>query len=124
MAGMSDQLTDREADIMRVLWERGPSSVSEVRASLRNELAHTTVQTMLRILESKGFAAHEEEGRQHRFYAVVPETAARQNALKHLVSKLFRGSSELLLTQLVSDKKLTAEQIRRMRKLLAQRDKE
>jgi predicted transcriptional regulator len=120
---MGDQLTDREADIMRVLWERGPSSVREVRAALRNQLAHTTVQTMLRILESKGFAAHEEEGRQHRFYAVVPETAARQSALKHVMAKLFRGSSELLFTQLVSDQSLTPEQILRMRKLLAKRDK-
>jgi predicted transcriptional regulator len=119
---MGDQLTDREADIMRVLWERGPSSVTEVRAALGDELAHTTVQTMLRILESKGFAGHAEEGRQHRFHALVPETAARQSALKHLVAKLFRGSSELLLTQLVSEHELTPDQLRRMRKLL--RDKE
>jgi predicted transcriptional regulator len=119
---MGDQLTDREADIMRVLWEHGPSSVAEVRAALKSGLAHTTVQTMLRILESKGFAGHEEEGRQHRFYAAVPETAARQNALKHLLTKLFRGSSELLFTQLVSDQKLTPDQIRRMRKLLSQQD--
>jgi predicted transcriptional regulator len=121
---MGDQLTDREADIMRVLWEHGPSSVAEVRAALKHELAHTTVQTMLRILESKGFAGHEEEGRQHRFYAAVPEAAARQSALRHLMAKLFRGSSELLFTQLVSDQKLTPTQIRRMRKLLSQRDKE
>ena len=121
---MTGQLTDREADIMRVLWERGPSCVAEVRAALQNELAHTTVQTMLRILESKGFAAHAQEGRQHRFHALVPETAARQSALKHLLAKMFRGSSELLLTQLVSDQKLTPEQIRRMRKLLSGKGKE
>jgi predicted transcriptional regulator len=109
---------------MRVLWERGPSSVSEARAELGKELAHTTVQTMLRILETKGFARHEEEGRQHRFYAAVPESTVRQNAMKHLVAKLFRGSSELLFTQLVSDQRLTPEQIQRMRKLLSQKSKE
>ena len=121
---MSNQLTDREADIMRVLWERGPSSVSEVRTALKSELAYTTVQTMLRILETKGFAGHDEEGRQHRFYAAVPENSARQSAMKHLVAKLFRGSAELLFTQLVADQKLTPEQIRRMRKLLSQKGKE
>jgi predicted transcriptional regulator len=120
---MTDQLTDREADIMRVLWERGPSSVAEVRAALENDLAHTTVQTMLRILESKGFVSHAEEGRQHRFYAMVPETVAQQSAVKHLVTKLFRGSSELLFTQLVSEQKLTPEQIKRMRKLLSDKGK-
>lgn len=121
---MSSQLTDREADIMRVLWERGPSTVAEVRAALTNTLAYTTVQTILRILETKGFAGHEEEGRQHRFRALVAESAARQSALKHLVGKLFRGSSELLFTQLVSDQKLTPDQVRRMRKLLGRKGKE
>jgi BlaI family transcriptional regulator, penicillinase repressor len=118
------QLTDREADIMQVLWELGPSTVSEVRAALGNTFAYTTVQTMLRILETKGFAAHEEDGRQHRFHALVAESAAQKTALKHLLGKLFRGSSELLFTQLVSDQELKPEQIRRMRKLLAEKKKE
>jgi predicted transcriptional regulator len=121
---VTDQLTDREADVMRVLWERGPSTVTEVRAALDDSLAYTTVQTILRILEDKGFAGHEEEGRQHRFHARVAESEARRNALSHLLGKLFRGSSELLLTQLVSEKKLTAGQIRRMRTLLAKKDGE
>jgi len=121
---MADQLTDREAEIMRVLWERGPSSVAEVRTALKSALAYTTVQTMLRILESKGFAAHEEQGRQHFFYPLIEEGAARKKAVKHLLTKLFRGSSELLFTQLVSDQKLSPEQIRRMRKLLSEKEKE
>ena len=121
---MADQLTDREADVMRVLWQRGPSTVSEVRDALDDALAYTTVQTILRILEDKGFAAHEEEGRQHRFRAQVAESEAQQNALRHLLGKLFRGSTELLLTQLVSDDRLSTQQIRRMRKLLAGKDKE
>jgi predicted transcriptional regulator len=120
---MADQLTDREADVMRVLWERGPSTVSEVRDALDDALAYTTVQTILRILEDKGFAAHREEGRQHRFHAQVAEAEAQQNALRHMLGKLFRGSSELLLTQLVSDDRLSPQQIRRMRKLLASKDK-
>lgn len=121
---MSSQLTDREAEIMRVLWEQGPSSVSEVRAALKNTHAYTTVQTMLGILESKGFATHQQEGRQHRFYPLVAESAAQRNALRHLLSKLFRGSSELLFMQLVSDQKLKPEQIRRMRRLLLEKEKE
>ena len=106
---------------MRVLWERGPSSVNEVREALEDKLAYTTVLTMLRILESKDFAAHELDGRQHRFYPVVSETEARQNALKHLIAKLFRGSSELLFAQLLPDLKLSHERIRRLRKLLCQK---
>lgn len=119
---MAEQLTNREADVMRVLWERGPSTVTEVRAALDDSLAYTTVQTILRILEDKGFAGHKQEGRQHRFHTKVAESEARHSALKHLLGKLFRGSSELLLTQLVSEGGLSSEQIRRMRRLLVKKD--
>ena len=115
---MDIHFTDREADIMQVLWRCGPSTVAEVRAGLADELAYTTVLTMLRTLEQKEYVAHEEEGRTHRYYAVVGQQAARKSALRHLTGKLFEGSSELLLTQLVSDQKLSREQIGRLRAML------
>jgi BlaI family penicillinase repressor len=63
---MQINLTDREAELMDVLWEHGPSTVAEVRAKLADELAYTTVLTMLRTLETKGYVRHEAEGRAHR----------------------------------------------------------
>jgi predicted transcriptional regulator len=113
-------LTDRETDVMQVLWDRGPSVVSEVKEHLADDLAYTTVLTILRTLEQKGYVKHEEEGRVHRYYAAVKETAARKSALRHLTGKLFKGSAELLFTHLVSDQKLSKEQIQRMRDLLAE----
>ena len=113
-------LTDREADVMRVLWEHGPSVVNEVKDQLHDELAYTTVLTILRTLEQKGYVGHEEEGRVHRYFAAVKEEAARKSALQHLTGKLFKGSAELLFTHLVADKKLSKDQIQRMRDLLAQ----
>jgi predicted transcriptional regulator len=111
-------LTDRETDIMQVLWEHGPSVVAEVRARLSDELAYTTVLTILRTLESKGYVRHQEEGRVHRYFAAVQRQAARKSALRHLTRKLFDGSSDLLLLHLVSDRKLSTEQIERLRKIL------
>jgi predicted transcriptional regulator len=116
-------LTDREADIMRVLWEHGPSVVNEVKERLSDELAYTTVLTILRTLEQKGYVRHEEEGRVHRYSAAVKEEAARKSALQHLTGKLFKGSAELLFTHLVTDRKLSQEQIQRMRDLLAKKEK-
>jgi predicted transcriptional regulator len=122
---MKISLTDREADVMQVLWEHGPSLVAEVREHLSDELAYTTVLTILRNLEGKGYVGHEEEGRGHRYFASVKQQAARKNAVQHLTDKLFKGSAELLFSHLVSEQKLSAEQIRRMRQLLAERsDKE
>ena len=112
-------LTDREADVMQVLWDHGPSVVNEVKDKLHDELAYTTVLTILRTLEQKGYVKHEEEGRVHRYSAAVKETAARKSALRHLTGKLFKGSAELLFTHLVSDQKLSKDQIERMRELLA-----
>ncbi|MGN2246565.1 BlaI/MecI/CopY family transcriptional regulator [Frateuria sp. GZRR35] len=118
---MKISLTDREADVMQALWDHGPSLVAEVRERLSDELAYTTVLTVLRTLEAKGYVAHEEEGRGHRYFASVKQTTARKNAVQHLTDKLFKGSAELLFSHLVSDQKLSPEQIRRMRQLLAER---
>src|SRR3954462_11913660 len=111
-------LTDREADVMRVLWEHGASVVNEGKEKLGDELAYTTVLTILRTLEQKGYVKHEEEGRVHRYFAAVKEDAARKSALQHLTGKLFKGSAELLFTHLVADRKLSKDQIQRMRDLL------
>jgi predicted transcriptional regulator len=108
---MKISLTDREADVMQVLWDHGPSVVAEVRERLSDPLAYTTVLTVLRTLEAKGYVGHDEEGR--------GQQAARKNALQHLTDKLFKGSAELLFSHLVSDQKLSPEQIKRMRQLLA-----
>jgi predicted transcriptional regulator len=112
-------LTDREAEIMDVLWERGPSTVAEVRAQLPDKPAYTTVLTILRILETKNFITHAEEGRAHRYAARVGRESARRSALQALSKKFFNGSAALLLTHLVSEQKLSREEVRRIRALLA-----
>jgi BlaI family transcriptional regulator, penicillinase repressor len=118
---MDIQFTDREIDVMQVLWERGPSLVGEVRDALTDDLAYTTVLTILRTLEGKGYVGHEQEGRGHRYFAAVKQQAAQRSALRHLTSKLFKGSAELLFTHLVSDRRLGAKQIRAMRALLEEK---
>jgi predicted transcriptional regulator len=120
---MKISLTDREADVMQVLWDNGASVVSDVQKSLSDKLAYTTVLTVLRTLEAKGYIGHEEAGRQHRYFATVQRLAAQKSALNHLLGKLFKDSSELLFARLVSDQKLTPEEIRRMRRLLAGKSK-
>jgi predicted transcriptional regulator len=108
----------RELDVMAVLWERGSATVPEVREQLSDELAYTTVQTVLRTLETKGHVAHEEEGRFHVYHPLVGRERAGDSALKRLVTKVFSGSPELLLSQLVSQRGVSEEQIRRMRRIL------
>jgi BlaI family penicillinase repressor len=113
-------LGDRELDVMAVLWELGSGTVAEVRERLPADLAYTTVLTILRNLEEKGFVSHDAEGRAHRYFPRVARQAARKTALARLVDKLFHGSPDLLLAQLVADRNLSAADLRRLRKRLAQ----
>jgi predicted transcriptional regulator len=114
-------LTEREASLMEVLWQRGPSTVAEVKENLSDDLAYTTVLTVLRTLEAKGYVGHNEEGRAHRYLATVARDVARRSALRALKRKLFEGSVELLLTHLVSDEDLTNTEVQRIQRLLDQR---
>jgi BlaI family transcriptional regulator, penicillinase repressor len=118
---MEIAFTERELDVMGVLWESGPSTVAEVQAALSDPLAYTTVLTMLRTLEEKGHVAHDEEGRAYRYYPLVERSEAGASAVGRLVRKLFRGSPELLLTHLVAERSLTREQLEGIRALLDDR---
>lgn len=113
--------TDRELDIMSILWERGSATVTEARDALADDLAYTTVLTVFRTLEQKGHVRHEEEGKAHRYFPCVGRARAGTSALRRIVDKLFGGSPELLLTQLVSDRKLSDAEVRRIRALLDKR---
>ncbi len=121
---MEIQFTTRELDVMTVLWDRGPSTVSEVRKALTDDLAYTTVLTVLRVLEEKGYAGHTAEGRAHRFTPLVERDAAGASALRRITDRLFSGSPELLLTRLVEGTPLSGEDLRRMRDLLERRLRE
>jgi predicted transcriptional regulator len=117
---MDIRFTQRELDIMGVLWRRGPSTVAEVRAELEDDLAHNTVLTMFKVMEGKGYVSRSLEGRAHRYAAKVGQDAARESALGRMTERLFGGSPEALLLKLV-DSGLGADELRRMRDLLDQR---
>ena len=116
--------TERELDVMAVLWEHGPSTVSEVREQIEDELAYTTVLTVLRTLETKGRVGHESDGKAHRYVALVEREEAGRSALGRMVEKMFGGSRELLLAQLVEERGLSDDELKRLRKVLNDRMRE
>ncbi len=112
-------LGERELDVMTVLWQRTSGTVAEVQEALSATLAYTTVLTILRNLEAKGFVRREEEGRAHRYFPKVKQRAAQQRAVRRLIDTLFRGSPEALLSQLVDDHELSPEELRRIAQKLS-----
>ncbi len=110
--------TERELDVMAVLWERGEGTVAQVQERLVDTLAYTTVLTVLRTLEEKGHVAHREEGRAYVYRPTVPREAAGASELRRIMGKIFAGSPEALLTQLVSERGVSDRSLERMRRLL------
>jgi predicted transcriptional regulator len=121
--GEDIRFTDRELDIMGVLWSRGPSTVAEVQEALEDDLAYNTVLTMLKIMEEKGYVSRSPEGRAHRYASEVKREAAGESALERVTERLFGGSPEKLLLHLV-DTELDPDELRRMRDLLDRRLRE
>jgi BlaI family transcriptional regulator, penicillinase repressor len=121
---MEISFTDRELDVMGVLWDAGSATVAEVRDRLADDLAYTTVLTVLRTLEEKGYVGHTEEGKAYRYRPLVERQAAGTSVLRRITRKLFKDSPELLLTHLVSDRALREDELERMRRLLEERLKE
>jgi BlaI family transcriptional regulator, penicillinase repressor len=115
---MKIAFTDRELDVMTVLWAAGSATVPEVREQLREKFAYNTVLTVLRVLEEKGYARHEEEGRAYRYFPTVDRETAGTTALRRMLETVFGGSPELLLTNLVNDQKLSAAELKKLRSLL------
>lgn len=121
---MSDRkaiFTERELDIMDVLWTNESGTVLEVKETIEDELAYTTVLTVLRTLEQKGYVTHEMDGRAYRYLPLVERQDARRSHLDRLMGNLFGGSPELLLTQLVADQPLKKSELKRLRKVLDDR---
>jgi predicted transcriptional regulator len=110
--------TDRELDIMAVLWEHGPCTVAEVRGHLHDEVSHNTVATMLTILENKRGVDHVEEGRAFRYRPLVGRAEAGRSAFSRIADRVFGGSAEALVSHFIRDRRLNRDELTRIRDLL------
>ncbi|MBN9616764.1 MAG: CopY family transcriptional regulator [Acidobacteriales bacterium 59-55] len=116
-------LTKLELQIMQVIWRRGTSNVGEVQEGLEQQLAYTTVQTMLNILHRKGKLRRKLRGRAYEYSATVSEAKALSHALRDVVDRMFGGSSEELVMSLIKSKQLDAKKIAELsRRLEADRE--
>lgn len=119
----SPTLTEAELRLMKLLWERGgESTVSELVAALPrgSELAYTSVLTTIKILEAKGYVKHRKLGRAFLYTPVVARQDAAASAVRHMVQRFFNNSREQLLASLLGDGGLTAEELKRLKRRIAE----
>jgi predicted transcriptional regulator len=106
---------------MKVLWDRGESTVADMvtATSAETELAYTCVLTIIRILETKGYVCHRQEGRAFLYSASVGEVEASRSEVRHVLQRFFGNSRERLLLSLLGDDEIAPNELRRLREAIA-----
>jgi BlaI family transcriptional regulator, penicillinase repressor len=112
--------TDRELEIMKVIWSLGEASARQIQERLRGDQHYNSVMTIIRVLEKKNHLTHREEGRSHVYRAVVDPGRARTRVLKHLVKQVFGGSATSVVLNLVETGDLTLDDLDAIRKKVKQ----
>jgi BlaI family transcriptional regulator, penicillinase repressor len=116
----SPTLTEAELRLMEVLWQRGPASVHQLLEALppKPALAYNSVLTTIRILEKKGYVQHIKDGRAHIYMPLVGREEASRFEIRNLVNRFFKNSHELLVLNLLEDKSIDAQELKRLRELV------
>ena len=116
----SNTLTEAELRLMKILWRRGESAVTDLVAAMPDgePLAYNSVLTTIRILEQKGYVEHRQEGRAFVYRPSVAEEEAGRSEVKHLMSRFFGNSRERLLLSLIGDEEVSAEELERLKEAI------
>jgi predicted transcriptional regulator len=115
----SNTLTPAELRLMRILWTRGESAVADL-VSVVEDLAYTSVLTTIRVLETKGYVTHRQEGRAFLYSPSVAELDASRSEVRHVLERFFGNSRERLLLSLLGDGEIDAEELKRLKQAIAE----
>lgn len=118
----SNTLTEAELRLMKILWARGESAVSDLVAATSDEtqLAYTSVLTTIRILERKGYVVHRQEGRAFLYSPRVAEQDASRSEIRNVLQRFFGNSRERLLLSLLGDGQLTEKELKLIKSAIAE----
>lgn len=122
-------LTELQLEIMNILWEREEATIVEVREALQSErdLAHTTVSTLLSRLEKKGVVTHRTEGRQYVYAPAVEAQRVKRSVVSEfsdVAERLFSGDIADLVTHLLAENEVDADDLARVRKMIEAKEAE
>jgi len=119
-------VTGLELRVMNIVWKLEQATVREVKNALpkRKPLAYTTVLTVMRVLERKGFLRHETMNRTYVYYPTVTREEVMESSLRHLANRLFDGSPELLVVHVLESQELSPDELRRLKQLITSKERE
>ncbi len=116
----SNTLTEAELRLMKILWLRGESAVTDLVAAMPvgESLAYNSVLTTIRILEQKGYVQHRQEGRAFVYRPCIAEHEASRSEVQHVLKRFFGNSRERLLLSVLGDEELTPEELERLKEAI------
>lgn len=117
---VSNTLTEAELRLMKILWSRGESAVTDLVAAMPEgeSLAYNSVLTTIRILERKGYVDHRQEGRAFIYRPLIAEHEAGRSEVRHILSRFFGNSRERLLLSLLDDQELSPDELDRLKEAI------
>lgn len=110
----TDVLTPRESQIMECLWSAGSATAEQIRELLADAPHDSSVRTLLRVLEEKGYVRHSLRGKAYVYSPAVPRTSAQSQATSSLLKRLFQGSAASLVLRLLEDEQISPEELQRL----------
>jgi predicted transcriptional regulator len=116
-------LTEAELRLMKILWLRGESAVTDLVAAMPETLAYNSVLTTVRILEQKGYVEHRQEGRAFVYWPTVAEHEASRSEVRHVLNRFFGNSRERLLLSLLGDEEISPQELERLKEAIREADK-
>ena len=113
------RLTEKEAEVMGILWRDGALTVREIRERYEEPLPHiNTVSTIVRILEEKGFVGHKAEGKSFRYFPAVEKVEVREKSFSRFVKEYFDNSYKSVISALVQEEKISADELREILRMI------
>ncbi len=110
----NESLTPRESQIMESLWSSGPATAEQIREHLTDAPHDSSVRTLLRVLEGKGYVRHSLQGKAYVYEAIVERSSAQSQAASSLLKRLFSGSAKSLVLRLLEDEEISPEELQRL----------
>lgn len=115
MKAKIQKLTKAEEDIMKMLWEFGPTTVSAMIEKMKGEKPpHSTVSSIIRILEKKGFVNHKTYGRTHEYFPIIEKDLYSKFSLKNLLSNYFEGSVNEMVSFLIKEEEVDVDELKEL----------
>src|SRR5512140_3242591 len=125
MRPRSTTLTPQELEIMKIVWQKGQASVRDVYETQleRRKVAYTTVMTMMRVLERKGYLKARRENRAYLYRPAHPQRQVLRSMVREFVDRVFNGSAQPLLVHLVEDRRLSKTELEELERLVREAER-